>query len=57
MQLDIHHSVVTFNLFEPAPGHSGKLIARKLLPEMSKPATRYLEPDQRDFIAILTRAS
>jgi hypothetical protein len=33
------------------------LIARKLLPEMSKPATRYLEPDQRDFIAILTRAS
>lgn len=57
MQLDIHHSVVTCNLFEAEPGHAGKVIARKLLPEMSKPATRYLQPDQRDFIAILTRGA
>ena len=55
MELEIHHPVVTCNLYEPAPGHTNKVVARKLLPDMSKPATRYLQRDQRDFIAIVTR--
>ncbi len=55
MELDIHHPVVTCNLYEPVPGHANSVVARKLLPDMSKPATRYLQRDQRDFIAILAR--
>jgi hypothetical protein len=53
MELDIHDPVVTCNLYEPDPAHPGSVIARKLIPTMQRPATRYLQPDQRDFIAIV----
>lgn len=55
MELDIHPGAVTANLYRAdrrAPGH---LQAVKLLPYMTRPATRYLQPDQRDFIAFELR--
>ena len=55
MELEMHYPVVTCNLYEPVPGHANTVVARKLLPNMAKPATRYLKQDQRDFIAILAR--
>ncbi|MEO9223844.1 MAG: phosphatase PAP2 family protein [Acidimicrobiales bacterium] len=55
MELDIHTPVVTCNLYEVDPANPAKVIARKLLPDMHRPATRYLQPDQRDFIAIVAR--
>ena len=53
MQLDIHPDMVTFNMFAPHSG--GGLNARKLLPAMVRPATRYLQPDQRDFFYVTLR--
>jgi hypothetical protein len=51
MQLDIHAALVTFNAFHPGPrGVAGE----KLLASMTRPATRYLTSDQRDFFAVLT---
>lgn len=55
MELDIHTPVVTCNLYEVDPANPAKVISRKLLPDMHRPATRYLQPDQRDFIAIVAR--
>lgn len=54
MQLDIHTNNVTFNLFQPSPQPPG-VSATKLTPDMARPATRYLQPDQRDFIALTLR--
>jgi hypothetical protein len=51
MQLDIHTNNVTFNLYQPSPQPAG-VTAAKLTPDMARPATRYLQPDQRDFIAL-----
>jgi hypothetical protein len=51
MELDIHPSMVRMILY----GHAKGLVPTKLLPDMLGPATRYLAPDQRDFLAI-TRA-
>ena len=53
MELDINHSWVSFNAFHHAG--SGSLAGSKLLSGMSKPATRYLNPDTRDFVAVLAR--
>ncbi len=55
MELDIHPGMVTFNIFHPAPGTLFGLAAAKLLPDMPQPATRYLNPDQRDFLAVTLR--
>lgn len=52
MQLDIHPDMVTFNLFRPA---ADGIVSTKLLPTMKRPATRYLQPDQRDFFAVTLR--
>ena len=54
MQLDIHTNSVTFNLFQPSPAPAG-VTGTKLLPDMARPATRYLQPDQRDFIALTVK--
>ena len=51
MELDINSEWVTFN-FYGAPGASDP---SKLLPGMSREATRYLEPDDRDFLAVFSR--
>ncbi|MGH3631842.1 MAG: hypothetical protein ACRDRL_30935, partial [Sciscionella sp.] len=57
MELDIHPGMVTFNTFHPAPGGPFGLAAAKLLPDMPQPATRYLNPDQRDFFAVTVRGA
>jgi hypothetical protein len=54
MQLDIHDGKATFNIFRPAPGPLGA-VGTKLMPNMQRPATRYLQPDQRDFVAMTVR--
>jgi hypothetical protein len=51
MELDINSYWVTFNSYRGA-GAAG---AQKLLGEMERSATRYLEPDDRDFFAVFER--
>ena len=48
MELDIHKGMVTFNLFT----HRPELAGHKLLPDMTRPANRYLTTDWRDFIVV-----
>ena len=55
MELDIHPKTVTFTTFHPAAGQPFGLAATKLLPAMVQPATRYLDPDHRDFLAVTVR--
>jgi Phosphodiester glycosidase len=52
MELDINSEWVTFN-FYGAPGASEP---SKLLPDMTRETTRYLEPDDRDFFAVYSRS-
>jgi hypothetical protein len=52
MELDINSEWVTFN-FYGAPGASEP---SKLLPDMTREATRYLAPDDRDFFAVFSRS-
>jgi hypothetical protein len=51
MQLDINYEWTTFNFY----GTHGAGDPAKLLPDMSRPATRYLSPDDRDFFAVYAR--
>jgi Phosphodiester glycosidase len=51
MELDINSEWVTFNFY----GGSGAAAAQKLLPDMTRDATRYLTPDDRDFFAVYGR--
>jgi hypothetical protein len=53
MQLDIHSGMASFASWRPQPG--GEVLARKLLPGMTRSAYRYLSADQRDFIYLTTR--
>lgn len=55
MELDIHPTVVTANLFRYDAAKRSHVDAARLLPNMTRPATRYLQPDRRDFIAIELR--
>ena len=55
MALDLHPAVVTCNLFVPDASQPDGLLARKLIAGMNRPATRYLQRDQRDFVAIALR--
>lgn len=56
MELDINPEWVTFNVYaHPDPANPASIDARKLLPDMQRPATRYLGADSRDFIAIFSR--
>jgi Phosphodiester glycosidase len=48
MELDINYEWTTFNFY----GVFGAGEPAKLLPDMSRPATRYLSPDDRDFFAV-----
>jgi hypothetical protein len=56
MELDINFDWVTFNLYRHSPDHSISG-AIKLLDGMHWPATRYLTPDSRDFVALYARRS
>jgi hypothetical protein len=51
MELDINAEWVTFNFF----GALGANQPTKLLPDMTRDATRYLTPDDRDFLAVFVR--
>jgi hypothetical protein len=51
MQLDITHTWVSYNLYPQDVAASPK----KLLSGMELPASRYLHPDDRDFIAVYRR--
>ena len=51
MELDINSEWVTFNFFASAMAGG----PTKLLPDMSRDATRYLTPDDRDFFAVYAR--
>jgi hypothetical protein len=51
MELDINYEWATFNFY----GTFGAGNPAKLLPGMSRPATRYLSPDDRDFFAVYAR--
>jgi hypothetical protein len=54
MELDINPNWVSYNLFtHPDPTRPDKISAQKLLPDMTRPATRFLGPDSRDFTAVL----
>ncbi len=48
MELDINYEWTTFNFY----GRWGAAQPQKLLPGMSRDATRYLTPDDRDFFAV-----
>ncbi len=51
MELDINSYWVTFNMYaEPGAGRP-----MALLPGMTRPVTRYLTPDDRDFFAVYLR--
>ena len=51
MQLDINSYWVTFNFYGQPDGGSPS----DLLPSMTRPVTRYLSPDDRDFFAVYLR--
>jgi hypothetical protein len=51
MELDINYEWTTFNFYR---SHNA-LEPQKLLPAMSRSATRYLTPDDRDFFAVYAR--
>jgi hypothetical protein len=51
MELDINYEWVTFNFY----GAFGAVAPSKLLPGMNREATRYLAPDDRDFLAVYSR--
>ncbi len=51
MELDIHRGMVTFNLFT----HDPAVVGHKLLPDMTRPANRYLHEDWRDFFTVTAR--
>jgi Phosphodiester glycosidase len=51
MELDINSEWVTFNFY----GSWGAETPQKLLPGMTRDATRYLTPDDRDFFAVYAR--
>ncbi len=51
MELDINSYWVSFITYG-APGAADPV---NLLPEMNRPATRYLEPDDRDFFTVYSR--
>jgi len=51
MELDINSYWVSFITY----GASGALTPTNLLPDMNRSASRYLEPDDRDFFAVYAR--
>ena len=51
MELDIYYEWTTFNFYRSW----GAVHPQKLLPAMSRLATRYLTPDDRDFFAVYAR--
>jgi hypothetical protein len=55
MELDINTEWTSAYYYSLAPGSSHVVSATKLLPNMVRSATRYLVPDERDFVAMFLR--
>ena len=56
MELDINEVWTNFNFYgAQTPGDPASVVGTKLLPEQHKPASRYLNDDSRDFIAVFNR--
>jgi hypothetical protein len=53
MELDVHSALVSFASW--VPSSTGSVVPTKLLPEMNRPADRYLAADQRDFFYLTLR--
>ena len=51
MELDINEDWTSFITYR----HPGAVEPSNLLPEMFRPSTRYLEPDERDFFAVYVK--
>ena len=56
MQLDIHNQQVSVDTFAGATPTSPQH-ASALLPTQTRPANRYLNPDQRDFVAVFAKGT
>ncbi len=55
MELDINTEWTSAYYYSLAPGSGHVVSATKLLPNMVRSATRYLAPDERDFVAMFLR--
>ncbi len=55
MELDINTQWTSAYYYELAPGSAQVVSSTKLLPNMVRSATRFLVPDERDFVALLVR--
>jgi hypothetical protein len=55
MQLDIHSGWLSFNVYQPKARQGTELTATRLNRYMTRPAARYLTPDDRDFVAAFLR--
>ncbi|MGN6255109.1 MAG: phosphodiester glycosidase family protein [Solirubrobacterales bacterium] len=53
MELDINEDWTSFITYR----HPGAVEPSNLLPEMFRPPTRYLEPDERDFFAVYVKGA
>ena len=56
MELDINRKWTSANYYQLAPGDPQVVTPTKLLPDMTRPATRYLVTDERDFVAVFLRS-
>jgi Phosphodiester glycosidase len=56
MELDINSRWTSANYYQVAPGDSQVVSPTKLVPDMVRSATRFLVPDERDFIAVFIRS-
>jgi hypothetical protein len=56
MELDINSRWTSANYYLLAEGSAQVVSPTKLLPNMVRPATRFLVPDERDFIALFIRS-
>ncbi|MDP9342811.1 MAG: phosphodiester glycosidase family protein [Actinomycetota bacterium] len=56
MELDINTDWTSFNYYRPDPKSQLGVDPFKLLPDMARSPDRYLVPDERDFVAMFTRA-
>ena len=56
MEGDINPEWVTYDVFDhPDPANAAYVEGSKLLPDMQRPGTRFLEEESRDFVALYLR--
>jgi hypothetical protein len=56
MELDINSQWVSYYLYDQVdPTNANAVAGRKLLPDMQRAEDRYLQPGERDFVALFAR--